>query len=124
MMELRQFYRVSPRMDVRLDAAEMPPISGKIKNVSFQGLMVHCSPCLATGASCRVTIVLGSGINESIRGRATVVRVTPEGMALRITEIDGPESYHHLCNLVMYNAEDPDRVKREIERWLRNGKAS
>src|SRR5262249_56558512 len=50
--------------------------------------------------------------------------VAARGTPLRITEIDGPESYHHLCNLVMYNAEDPDRVNREIDRWLRIDKTS
>jgi hypothetical protein len=38
-----------------------------------------------------------------------------------ITEIDGPESYGHLRNLVLYNSDDPDRVEQEIDRWLKRG---
>lgn len=122
-MERRQFYRAGPHMSVQLEPAGMPPIAGEIKDVSVRGLQVICSGSLALGTSCGVTISLAAEPDEeSIRGRATVVRVTPEGLALQITEIDGPDSYRHLCNLVMYNAEDPDRVKQEIERWLARGR--
>jgi hypothetical protein len=119
-MERRQFYRVSPHMTVRLEPAGMPPISGHVANVSMQGLLVSCSGSAPVGTACAVTISLGAP-DAAIRGHAMVVRVDPGTLAMHITELDGPESYEHLRNLVMYNAEDPDRVKQEIDRWLRRG---
>jgi hypothetical protein len=121
-MERRQFYRAGPHMNVRIEAPGLPPLSGEIRNVSVQGLLVTCAAPLPRGTSCAVTISLGMR-REAIRGRATVVREIADGMAMHLTSLDDPDSYRHLCNLVMYNAEDPDLVKREIQRWLRRGAA-
>src|SRR5262245_58320101 len=119
-MERRDFSRASPRMHVRLDVAGQPPIAGEVENVSIQGLLVSCDADLAPGTACGLTIAL-SGPDEgaAIRGQAIVVRATPDGLALEITRVEGADSARHLKNLVMYNADDPARVEREIDRWLR-----
>ena len=118
-MERRHFYRVSPHMDVRLEPDGRGAISGHIENVSLQGILVACGASLPTGSTCRVHISLGVAEEAaSIRGRATIVRMEARGLAMQFTELDDPESYRHLRNLVTYNADDPERVDQEIERWL------
>lgn len=122
MHERREFYRVSPKMRVRLDAESHPVIDGQIRDVSLQGLFVTCAMLLPLGTVCRVTIALDAADGTAaIRGRAIVVRVAADGLALHVTRLDDRDSYTHLKNLVLYNADDPKRVEREIERWLGRG---
>ncbi len=107
-------------MSVRLEVAGLPPIAGHVENLSIQGLLISCDASLPPGTPCDLIIALGAPDTEaSIRGRAVVVRVTSEGLALELTRIEGAESARHLKNLVMFNAEDPARVEQEIDRWLR-----
>lgn len=119
MEERREFYRVNPKMRVRLEAESQPPIDGQIRDVSLQGLFVTCATLLPLGTVCHVVIALDAvDGTAAIRGRAIVVRVAADGLALHVTRLDDRDSAAHLKNLVRYNADDPARVEREIQRWL------
>ena len=122
MHDRREFYRANPKMRVRLEAESHPAIDGRIRDVSLQGLFVTCATLLPLGTVCRVTIALdGTDDAAAIRGRAIVVRVAADGLALHVTRLDDRDSTTHLKNLVLYNTDDPARVQREIERWLGRG---
>ena len=47
-----------------------------------------------------------------------VSRSLPDAMAIEFTELIGLESWQHLRNLILYNAEDPVRAQQEFDTHL------
>ena len=114
--ELRGFSRVSVAMKVQVTSGKKTIFSPHLKNVSMSGIFLISAETLPVGSECQVTIFLEARENqERIETRGKVMRVTEEGMAIHFEEIIGPESYHHLRNLVLYNAPNAEKVEKEIE---------
>jgi hypothetical protein len=114
--ELREFSRVSVGMRVQVTSGKQAIFSPHLKNVSMSGVFLISPEKLPAGSECQVAIFLEARENqERIEARGRVVRITDEGMAIHFEEIIGPESYHHLRNLVLYNAPNAEKVEKEIE---------
>lgn len=106
-------------MEVQVSALGKMVFSREMKNISMGGLFLVTGETFPVGTDCRVIILLGGAESPSrieIQGR--VVRVTDEGMAFHFEEFLGAESFHHLRNLVLYNAPDAKRLEEEIENRL------
>lgn len=57
------------------------------------------------GTTCDISLFLETGAELiTIRAGGIVVRDEPTGMALQFTKIFGPESFHHLQQLVLSNS--------------------
>jgi len=96
-------------------------VSPSTKNISMNGLFMITEKRLPVGSECQLTIFLGGRESpERIEIAARVVRETNEGMALQFKEFLGANSYNHLRNLVLYNAQDADRIEGEIDRAAKN----
>lgn len=114
--ERREFSRVSVAMRVEVTAGKKTILSSQLKNISMGGLFLISPEKLPVGADCQVDILLEDPTRQDrITARGKTVRVAEEGMAIHFQEIIGPESYHHLRNLVLYNAPDAEKVEKEIE---------
>lgn len=115
----RSFTRVPPHIDVLVEAAGRPRIHGRTRDVCMNGLFMDmdmdrdAGSVLPVDTPCQVTILLG-GSQERIRVNGQVVRADRSGMALRFTEILGLESYEHLRNLLLHNAELTDQIEKEL----------
>ncbi len=114
----REFSRVSPRLDVVLTTEERIIRSGQTQDMSMSGLFCVCSDPFPEGTRCQVTLLLG-GPEDPVRieTSGTVVRSTDSGIAVEFSEI-GMDGYHHLRNLVLHNADDPNRAEQEIKGHL------
>jgi hypothetical protein len=109
----RIFTRVPPHIDVQVEAAERPRIQGRTRDVCMNGLYMVSEAVLPVDTPCRVTLLL-SGTEERIQVNGRVVRVDGSGMAMCFTEILGLESYEHLRNLLLHNAELAAQIEKEL----------
>lgn len=84
----------------------------------MKGLFVKCQTEWPIGTECEIHLVLdGQSPPLDIKVKGRVQRVTNGGMALLFTEV-GLEAYEHLHNLVMLNAQDPEKIEREFKNHL------
>lgn len=114
----REFSRVAPRLDVVLTTEDRTIRSGQTHDVSMNGLFCVCNDPFPEGTQCRVTLLLGEPEDPvRIETSGTVVRSTDSGNAVQFSEIS-LDGYQHLRNLVLYNAEDPNRAEQEIKDHL------
>lgn len=111
----REFERV--RVVLR---AEVSPEGGdargaRVENLSLGGafLAVETPDPMPVGALCGVSILL-DGVAQAIVARGRVVRVGPDGCGVEFVEIVGVDSFAHLRNILLFNAQDPDVVERQF----------
>jgi PilZ domain-containing protein len=110
----REMTRVPLQIETELRAEGHPVTLGKTTDISLKGLHVTSQRSLPAGATCHVTLRLGPQehpVRIDIEG--TVVRTTDEGMAIEINSVS-PDSFSHLHNLVIYNAQDTHRIDEEL----------
>lgn len=110
----REFSRafVGNRVEIALD--ENIVLLGRLSDVSMGGCFVAGLQPLPVDGEYAISILLQAAKSTFIRlyTRGRIARVEEDGMAVEFIEID-EDSQTHLQNLVMYNAEDPDRVVSE-----------
>ncbi len=113
----RKFTRVPVAMEVQVLSRNSLILSPSTKDVSMNGLFMITEKKLPVGSECQLTIFLGGRESqERIEIAARVVRETNEGMALQFKEFMGTNSFSHLRNLVLYNAQDAEKIENEIDR--------
>ena len=113
----REFTRVRVAVAAQVQAgARRLQILGT-RNLSMKSVFVETPEPVPVGAECCVTILLGDGPVE-IRAEGRVVHSYPDGFAILFQKLEGGESYEHLRQLVLYNAEDPSRIEMELEAHL------
>lgn len=114
MSDLREFTRINRSLDVIVELGGRT-LNGRSRDVSLSGALVVCDQVLSVGTKCTCTLILDGGEAQvRIRAAGAVVRHVKDGMAIRFDELLDPESYDHLCQLIRYNALDPDKAEREI----------
>jgi hypothetical protein len=118
MSDLREFTRINRNLEVVIDLPGRR-LTGRSRDVSLRGALVNCGEVLSVGTTCTCTLVLDGGEGQvRIRAAGVVLRHVADGMAIRFDELLDPESYDHLCQLIRYNALDPDKAEREIAAHL------
>lgn len=91
-------------------------VSGSLRDVSMNGLFVLCKATgVAGGTHCTVDVVLSEEVHVSLAGH--VVREEATGLAIAVEEIP-VDSFRHLQQLVLYNADDPDQVEQELKEHI------
>lgn len=104
------------RMEIRVILNPGRVIEGETHNLSLRGVYCLCADPLPGGTECRVVLTLSGGgepVPLRVKADGRVVRTERAGMAIEFNEMD-LESYQTLRQLVLYNADDPDRVEREF----------
>jgi len=110
----REFTRVPVNCQATVPAEGRAVPCTAVRTLSMKGMLVQTLAQLPVGLECEITISLVEHEIE-IQLMGTVVRNYPEGIAFQFTKIMGPESFAHLRNLVLYNAQDVDQVEHEFE---------
>ena len=103
------------RADVQAVGARLVDL--ETRDLSLKGVFVLGEHPLEPGQGCVVTIRLMDEAEEApeLHMEGKVVRTTGEGTAIDFVSMD-PETYLHLRNLVILNAEDPDAAEKELAR--------
>ena len=104
---------VEATVDVHATGARL--LGLKSKDLSHKGVFVLGDLPLKSGQNCMITVHLmptgDSGPHLQMEGR--VVRVLQEGAAIDFVSMD-PDTYIHLRNLIVHNAQDPDQAEKEF----------
>ena len=83
--------------------------------MSLNGVLFTSTQCLPAGNSVHVTLLLNGGSDDQrIEAEGHVVRVVEEDVAIEFDNICAG-SVEHLKRLVLYNAEDTDKVDGKFE---------
>jgi len=111
----RKRTRVPFHTQVDVQATGMLLRKLETRDLSHKGVFLLGDNPLKEGQGCMVTIHL-PGDEETapvLRMEGRVARVTPAGTAIDFLSMD-PDTYMHLRNLVLLNAQDPDKAEREF----------
>lgn len=113
--EKRQKTRVPFHAQVVIRAGGEEIISdADSQDISLRGMFVRSQRSLSVNTACQVEILLtGSSSRLSIRVEGRVAREDKGGMGIVFDSLD-LDSYYHLKNLLLYNAQDPDALEKEI----------
>jgi len=112
----RDFSRVILSIRCEFTAPDGRCWSGLVRDLGLGGLYMTVGTPPASGQTGKVILVLDSG-NAAVRVEAvgTVVRsdAAVAAMAIRFDEIYGADSFHHLKQLVLWNAGCAETIERE-----------
>ena len=117
--EKRDFLRVPFLTDVKVTCGAMVIRGNEEIAVSMKGLdFAAADPLPAAGENCTVAITIATPDQPVvIKAEGRVVRSGSGHLAIEFTglELDG---YQHLRNLILHNADDPERAEKEfIAHW-------
>jgi hypothetical protein len=110
----REMTRVPLQIETELRSEGHTQVVGKTTDISLKGLYVSSQQSLPAGTACHITLRFGPQehpIRIALEG--TIVRTTHEGMAIEIISVP-PDSFAHLHNLVIYNAQDANCIAQEL----------
>jgi len=114
----RKHTRIPLELETELQLDDARIIPGKIRNISFSGVFMHCvnSTDIPVGRTGFLKIFLQTVPHPNIIGiRCQVVRTDESGAGIRFINID-VEGYQLFKNLMIYNSTDPDTLLAELEK--------
>jgi len=85
-------------------------------DISIKGMFITTDEKIPAGTPCDIEIVLSgttSRLALNIEGVVARQDLDKDGLGITFNSMD-VDSYFHLKNIVMYNAEDPDAVEEEM----------
>ncbi len=118
-VDKRDFLRIPFATQVTIRSGDLLIRSEAGINVSMSGLRISTGETApSAGSLCSVRILLGAHDNRvAIEAKGKIVRSAPGSLAVEFTELD-LDSYHHLQQLIINNAEDPEKAEREfVAHW-------
>lgn len=85
------------------------------RDLSHKGMFVQGAHPVEPGQKCLVTVYLEGGTGEGLdlHMEGGIKRITDQGMAIDFTSMD-LDTYVHLRQLVLLNAEDPGKAESEF----------
>ena len=111
----RDFTRVVTHVESEVTIEGSAPVTCKVDNVSLSGVMLAGGHDFTEGSTCSVRLLLrGAEPPIEILTKGFILRVRPDRCAIEFREIDG-DSFGHLRNLVLANADDADPVEKEFD---------
>lgn len=114
--ENRQFLRVATEVEAEVSGAG-GAARGATRDLSLKGMFLHVAEPFPEGSTVRVTLFLdGRGGELTVRALGWVARSSADGMAIEFTELIGLDSWDHLRNVVLLNAEDTQRAQEQFAR--------
>ena len=111
----RDYTRVTTNIDAEVIVEGVEPVACHVDNVSLSGVMIAGGHGLPEGVTCVVRLILpGAEPPVEIATKGMILRVRPDRCAIEFREIDG-DSYEHLRNLVLLNADDAEPIEEEFD---------
>jgi hypothetical protein len=118
-MNQREFTRVRTSIPIDCTITGGAVIAGSTKDVSLNGCFIPSTSPPEEGTRCTAVLhVDGRGGAIQISANAEVIRIRSEGFALHFHELLELDSYEHLRNLILFNAEDPNQAETEFDSHL------
>lgn len=118
-MNQREFTRVRTSIPIDCAIPGGAVFVGATRDVSLNGCFVPSPDPPADGTRCTAILHIdGRGGAVRVQASAEVVRTRPGGFALHFHELLELDSYEHLRNLVLLNAEDPNQAESEFDSHL------
>jgi hypothetical protein len=107
--------RVPFHTQVDVQATGMKLRNLETRDLSHKGVFLLGESPLQQGQGCTVSIHLPGDESTApiLHMEGKVARITKEGTAIDFISMD-PDTYMHLRNLVLLNAEDPEKAEREF----------
>ena len=88
------------------------------RDLSLRGFYMFTDERLPLGAPCEAKLYLGTTEEPLVLTiKGSIARHDKTGMGVEFAEMD-LDTYHHLRNLVLYNAADPNQIQQEFSRHL------
>lgn len=114
----RSATRVETHLEADIIQGETTVRAARSRDLSLGGVYVFCDETFAPRSDCQVRLYLdGRDSDMSVLARGKVTRVDEKGMAIKFRQI-GIESYEQLRNIILFNAEDADRIHEEFDRHV------
>ncbi len=111
----RTFTRVPVHVRAEYRVPGNPTVSGRVEDLSLNGLLLETTDEPEVGAKAAVEIILESGTSEiRIHADAEVRRAGEGTVAFHFDRVHG-DDFEHLEKLVLFNAEDARRVEQEMQ---------
>lgn len=115
-IERRRFSRVKINIEADLSDGRLSVFACQTRDLSLQGVFVLTEVQFPPAAVCDVVLILRGMIDPIIvRLLGRVVRCQEEGVGIQFDEVQGLDCWRHLSNLMLYNAEDPEKILEEQE---------
>lgn len=114
--------RVSFHTQVEVKASGMLLEGLETRDLSHKGVFLLGDNPLKEGQACTVNLHLARDEANApvLHMEGRVARVTDDGTAIDFLSMD-PDTYMHLRNLVLLNADDPEKAEREFSQPAFNG---
>ena len=115
-MEKRAFNRIAFQAKALVRAKDTTVI-GVIENLSLSGIFLKTPEKLRENRVVRIELLFtGTSSQLSILLNGTILRHENTGMAVKFTNID-LDAFFHLNNLIRYNTDEIDTIKKEFEQF-------
>ena len=102
------------RVVLKTKDSELTTLSDS-RNISIKGIYVRADRKIPVGTGCDIEIVLtGTTSRLSLKVKGIIARHDEGGMGISFEAVE-VDSYYHLKNLLMYNAEDPAELEKELQ---------
>jgi len=100
-------------------SARLGKETGLCRDLSLRGILMDYSGGLNPGDECTVSLAPeGMGADYLFRAQGRVVRSEGGSLAVEFLEMD-ENSFSHLVKLLEWNSEDPEVIRGEVTRPLR-----
>jgi hypothetical protein len=110
----REFIRILFKTDVEVFVEGRVLRSDQGVNISMRGMHFSVVDPALPGAPCRVVVRLNNDdLPMIIEAKGKIVRSEPGNLAVEFTELD-LDGYHHLRQLILLNADDPEKAEQEF----------
>ena len=84
------------------------------EDISIKGIFVNTEKKIPVGTPCDLEILLtGTSTRLALTIKGIVTRQDASGLGIAFDSMD-LDSYVHLKNIILYNASDPDDIKKEM----------
>ncbi len=112
----REFVRVPFKTEVEVEAGGLLIRSTEGINLSMKGIHLSTDGTPPdAGSPCSVRIILrGTEEGVEIQANGVVVRADGGNLSVEFKKLDY-DGYHHLRQLILNNADDPERAEREFD---------
>jgi len=119
--ELRKYTRITMKVAVEaLRVSDEVICGGNTECISMNGLFIECNTPFALETECVIKVFVGGPRSDIlVHARGKVTFLNAHGMAVEMMSHLGLDSYNHLRNLVLYNADgEAEIVESEITAHL------
>lgn len=110
--EKRRFSRIFFDVDAKLQIGEETFKVDRIVNLSVGGCLLELTGDFTVDTACTFIISL-SHMGPGVEIHSKIVRTTGDSLSLQFVGIS-PDNLIHLQNIMRYNAENPERIEKEI----------